>query len=253
MKSKHDIIWLDTVDSTNNEVRRRISGLDNLSVLSALEQTSGRGQQGNTWVSRPGENLTFSIILKYAEQNILLDAHDQCVINEITSLSAVDFLAAHGIEAKIKWPNDIYVNDKKICGILIENSLRGSNVSHSIIGIGLNINQKNFDVSLPNPVSIALLTDEKHDLYECLDEFLSIFKEYVSTYLNGNGGFKRLRTLYLSQLWKLDEPAKFYHGSCKEEVFSGTIRGLTDIGNILVETEKGELKEFAFKEIGYIL
>ena len=252
MKNKHDILWLDTVDSTNNEARRRISKLDNLSVVSALEQTSGRGQVGNEWLSKPGVNLTFSICLKFSG-NDTLDVHDQCVINEIASLSVVDFLGSHGIEAKIKWPNDIYVQNRKICGILIENSLIGSHVNSSIIGIGLNINQRNFNVNLPNPISMTLLTNEGYDISQCLDEFMSIFKEYFRRYLNGNGGFTRLRTLYLGQLWKLNEPMQFNYGADNESVFTGIIRGLTYIGNLLVETEKGELREFAFKEIGYII
>ena len=252
MKNKHDIIWLDTVDSTNSEARRRISKVDNLSVVSALEQTAGRGQLGNKWLSKPGENLTFSITLKFSG-NDTLDVHDQCVISEIASLSVVDFLAANGIEAKIKWPNDIYVGNKKICGILIENGLTGSHISHSIIGIGLNINQRNFNVSLPNPTSMTLLTDERYDISESLNEFMSIFQEYVRRYLNVNGGFTRLRKLYLGQLWKLDEPMLFNYGEDKKNVFTGIIRGLTYIGNLIIETEKGELKEFAFKEIGYII
>lgn len=252
MKNKHDIIWLDTVDSTNSEARRRISRVDNLSVLSALEQTSGRGQQGNEWSSRPGENLTFSIILKFSDHKTL-DVHEQCVINEIASLSVVDFLASHEIEAKIKWPNDIYVQNHKICGILIENSLRGSDINHSIIGIGLNINQKNFNVNLPNPISMAILTDKIYDISECLDEFMSIFKKYVHRYLNGNSRSEELRTFYLRQLWKIDEQMHFTDGKNKENTFRGIIRGLTDMGNLLIETEKGELKEFAFKEIGYII
>ena len=152
MTKKHDIMWLDTVDSTNDEARRHISDIDNLSVLSALEQTAGRGQRGNRWTSRPGENLTFSIVLK----SPVLMADDHFALNEIAALSVTDFLSIYGIKAEIKWPNDIYVDGRKICGILIENSFRGKSISTSIIGIGLNINQRNFDVNLPNPTSMVL-------------------------------------------------------------------------------------------------
>ena len=255
MKNKHDIIWLDTVDSTNSEAKRRISKIDNLSVVSALEQTTGRGQLGNEWVSSAGENLTFSVILKFIDQNVWLNVHDQSVINELTSLSVVDFLGSHGIEAKIKWPNDIYVGNQKICGILIENSLSGSHINHSIIGIGLNINQRNFNVNLPNPISMTQLTGDSYDISECLDEFMSIFKKYIHRYLHGNGGYAKLRKLYLGQLWRLNETSRY---TCTDSEgitteFSGTIRNLSYIGNLIVETEEGELKEFAFKEIGYII
>ena len=210
MKSNWDIIWLDSVDSTNDEAKRRISDLDNLSVLSTLSQTKGRGQGDHIWLSEPGSNLLFSIILKYsssadAVQSHLLSvqAHDQIVISQITALSVVDLLAAHDIEAKIKWPNDIYVGDKKICGILIEHSVCGKWLTSSIIGIGLNVNQRNFDVNLPNPISMVLLSkdsEENFDLKELLDEFMDIFTGYVDRFCHITGGYNRLERLYKAQL-----------------------------------------------------
>ena len=152
MKNKTDIIWLDSIDSTNDEARRRILALDNLSVLSALEQTGGRGQRENKWHSAPNQNLTFSIILK----NPPIKSADQFCISEITAVTLVRFLSDYGIEADIKWPNDIYVSGKKICGILIENSLKGQTIDWTIIGIGLNVNQFNFPVNLPNPTSMCI-------------------------------------------------------------------------------------------------
>ena len=147
MTKKHDIIWLESTDSTNEEARRRISTLDNLSVLSAVSQTAGRGQRGNTWSAKPGENLTFSIVLKYGPgATPEIRALDQSVISEIIALSVVDFLAA------------------QICGILIEHSVRNGLLSSSIIGIGLNVNQRNFDVNLPNPTSMALILT-RHSLF----------------------------------------------------------------------------------------
>lgn len=276
MAKKHDIIWLDSIDSTNEEAKRHISDIDNLSVLSAYEQTEGRGQRGNTWTSTPGENLMFSIVLK----NPKISARDQFCINEITSLSVVDFLSQHGISARIKWPNDIYVGSKKICGILIENSLHGSVISSSIIGIGLNINQRNFDVNLPNPTSMALCQPEStYEPHQCLDDFMDIFQSYVSRLMDYGTGVS-LRESYLSKLWRLNEQAIFIDytslpSGCHEgpmnissscspgfpgqtapagRPFTGIIRGLSQIGLLIVEDmEIGELKEFAFKEIGYIL
>ena len=256
MTKKHDIIWLDTVDSTNNEVRRRISNLDNLSVLSASEQTAGRGQTGNTWIAAPGENLTFSIVIKFGKDSWAfapLRALDQFVISEITALSVVDLLAAHDIHAKIKWPNDIYVGDRKICGILIENSLRERMLSSSIIGVGLNVNQTSFDPSLPNPASMALCSGHSLPLEPLLEEFMYIIKGYCTRYMNITGGLARLRKLYLAQMWRLNEPA-VYMDMISGNRFSGKIKGLSDIGHLLVEeTEKGGLKEFAFKEISFII
>lgn len=298
MAKKHDIIWLDSIDSTNEEAKRHISDIDNLSVLSAYEQTDGRGQRGNTWTSNAGENLLFSVVLKFSPEDSGLgglDARDQFVLNEIAALSVVDFLRLHDIQAQIKWPNDIYVGSKKICGILIENSLRGSGISSSILGIGLNINQRNFDVNLPNPTSMVLCqtdlschsdssqchserSDESFDIRTCLEEFMDIFTSYYNRYLAAGGDFSSLRQQYLENLWRLDIQAEYidytslpsghldapvnictdFDGTAdtqnKPRCLHGIIRGLSDIGNLMVEDlTTGQLREFAFKEIGYIL
>lgn len=152
MKNNPDIIWLDKAESSNDEARKAIDTLDNLSVVAVRCQTAGRGQGTNSWESAPGENLTFSVVLK----DLDISPKEQIAISQITALSVVDFLSKHGIEAKIKLPNDIYVRSKKICGILIENSLCGNKIKWSIVGIGINVNQTIFPSSLPNPTSIAL-------------------------------------------------------------------------------------------------
>ncbi len=279
MSKKHDIIWLESVDSTNEEAKRHISDIDNLSVLSALEQTAGRGQRGNTWTSTPGENLMFSIVLKDPK----ISARDQFVLNEIASLAVVDFLSMHGISARIKWPNDIYVGVKKICGILIENSLHGSAISSSIIGIGLNINQRNFNVNLPNPTSMVLCRAEDGplDIHRCLEEFMDIFNSLHDRFLTSACDLSPLRQSYLSSLWRSGKPSRFIDYTilpgghldgpmniCTEKApdtgisssdqtgneFPGIIHGLSPTGNLLVEDlSTGLTREFGFKEIGYIL
>ena len=316
MTKKHDIMWLKSVDSTNEAARRHISDIDNLSVLSALEQTEGRGQRGNSWSSNVGENLLFSIVLKFSPEDssqTFLEARDQFVLNEIAALSVVNFLSYHEIIAQIKWPNDIYVGSRKICGILIENSLRGKHVSLSIIGIGLNINQRNFDVNLPNPTSMVLCqpdpechsvspecksvssqchsernedidevavanAKESFDIRACLEEFMDIFTTYHDSFLTSACDLSPLRQLYLNHLWRLDLPADyldyttlpsghldapmnictdFDRTSAAEVIprrFHGIIRGLSDIGNLLVEDlSTGQIRDFGFKEIGYVL
>ena len=195
--SRFKINWIDSVDSTNNEVKRRIECLSDLSVISALEQTAGRGQRGNVWLSEPGKNLTFSIAVKYGGE-LFADAspENEFVINGIISLSVVELLAVHGIDARIKLPNDIYVNDKKICGILIEHSVLGSSLVHSIIGVGLNVNQLDFDESLANPTSMLLEVagDEIH-LPSLLEELLDIFLKYAERY-----SVDEIQSLYQSKL-----------------------------------------------------
>ena len=251
MKNKCDIIWLDSVDSTNNEAKRRILSCDNMTVLSAESQTSGRGQRGNTWSSKPGENLTFSIVLKELEH---ISASDQFILSEITALSVADFLSEHGVNAMIKWPNDIYVADKKICGILIENSLRGANLHSIIIGIGLNINQRNFDVKLVNPTSMSLESsiETEFDTRICLERFMQIFQNHLNGFSGSKEDFQRLRDRYLSRLWRRNE-LRDYIDLKENKEFKGTITDLSRSGLLVIENEKGESKEFAFKEISYIL
>ena len=252
MKSKHDIIWLQNIDSTNNEAKRHISELDNLSVVAALSQSDGRGQRGNSWQSEPERNLLFSVVLRLQVQ-----AYDQFVISQMASLAVVDLLGEHDIEAKIKWPNDIYVGDKKICGILIENAVSGKWISHSIVGIGLNVNQRNFDVSIPNPTSMTLSYPDKSEdfnLHDLLDEYMNILSGYIDRFCHITGGYNRLNQLYLAQLWRRDEESEFIDNTTVPATkFTGTIRGISDVGHLLIKTKEGELKEFAFKDISYII
>ncbi len=163
-------MWLEEVDSTNNEAKRRIAEIDNLSVIAALRQSAGRGQGDHVWLSAPGENLLFSLVLKFSEGH--LKAADAFCISEAISSALVKFLAGYGIDAWIKLPNDIYVGSKKICGTLIENSFRGEWVVSSIVGIGLNVNQREFDPSLPNPTSMSIETEKAYDIAVCLESLV---------------------------------------------------------------------------------
>ena len=172
MTKTNDIIWLKEVKSTNEYVRSHIDTLDNLSVVAAWSQTEGRGQGLHKWHSLPGQNLIFSIVIKNPD----IPAALQAEISNTTASSIVQLLERHGIQAWIKPPNDIWVSDKKICGLLIEHSLRGDRIRHSIIGIGLNVNQMSFPSDLPNPTSMAL---EGHpaDLQDLLTEFMKIISQ----------------------------------------------------------------------------
>ena len=162
-QSKSDIVWYDCLDSTNSEVRRRIRELDNLSVTAARYQTAGRGQGSHVWLSPKGENLTFSMLLRFGHSGISpLPASDALHITRMATLSIHAFLEEEGVSSRIKWPNDIWVDDRKICGMLIENILDGGFVSESIVGIGINLNQKSFDPSLPNPVSLFQLSGKEY-------------------------------------------------------------------------------------------
>ena len=155
------ILWLETAESTNRELRKRMSGLDNLSIVAARTQTAGRGQGTHTWHSSPGQNLTFSILYRFAGVGGLVAA-DALLITQVTTLALRDYLGGHGVQARIKWPNDIWVGERKICGILIENILDGPAVRESIVGIGLNLNEMDWPAGLPNPVSLRELTGRQY-------------------------------------------------------------------------------------------
>ena len=155
------ILWLETADSTNSELRRRIAGLDNLSIIATREQTADRGQGTHTWFSTPGRNLTFSILYRFGDAYALA-ASDAILITQVTTLAIRDYLLGHGVRARIKWPNDIWVEDRKICGILIENTLESGMVRESIVGIGLNLNETGWPPELPNPVSLRELTGREY-------------------------------------------------------------------------------------------
>lgn len=247
MKQDMTIKWLETVDSTQDEIRRQLKVLANLSVVAALNQTAGRGQRGNRWETRPGENLTFSLLLRPGQDGIRpVPAADQFLLSEIATLALFRTLSDYGIPSRIKWPNDIYSGDRKICGMLIENSLLQENVSCSIIGIGLNVNQVQFNPALMNPVSMSKITGETYDIREVLDRFLGHFSEELDCER------PLIRQRYLSHLYRFGELHSYT--DCKSgEVFEGTITGISKRGLLRVGMPDGIIKEFGFKEISYII
>jgi len=168
------IIWTETTGSTSDDLRKLSATLESGTVLAAYEQTNGRGQADHKWHSKAGENLTFSIFVSYDEKHSL-SAKNQQILTMASSVAVTDFLKDEGIIAQIKKPNDIYVSGKKICGMLIENSLRGGNMNWSIIGMGINVNQTLFPEYLPNPVSMCQLTLRHFDIEKCLRDFLRHF------------------------------------------------------------------------------
>ena len=167
-------ILLASVDSTNNEARRRLDNNDELpeiSVIIADEQTSGRGQRGNSWEAEAGKNLLFSIVchpdfLKASEQFVLSQAIALAVALTVNEVVVTD-------ECRVKWPNDIYIGNKKVSGTLIECDLRGSNIETCIIGTGININQEVFHSDAPNPVSMAQIAGKEFDREALLSQILN--------------------------------------------------------------------------------
>lgn len=247
MKPVAEIIWHETLDSTQEEVRRHISELANLSVTAAGYQTAGKGQRGNRWDSARGENLMFSILLKPGSDGIpKIEARRQFIISMISSLAVRDALEEYGIGCRIKWPNDIYVGNKKICGMLIENQLSGNMLASSIIGIGLNVNQTDFPSSLLNPTSMALRTGRSFKVEEVLD---CVIKHFLK-YLKEDAG--ALENLYHNSLFRLEEYAD-YVDTLTAAPLRGKIKGITEDALLILELPDGTVRHFSFKEISYVL
>lgn len=245
MKEEVDILWMDEVDSTNSDALRHISELDNLSVVAAAHQTAGRGQRGNSWLAGKGKNLTFSMVLKFGENAFPpLKASRQFELTRRVTLGVSDYLDSKGVSCAIKWPNDIYVRNKKICGMLIENILDGSYLSASVIGIGLNVNQKEFPPQLVNPVSMAMVKDKEYDLKAELPRLCGFIVDRLT---GENGGDE-----YVSRLYRLDSFNEYVISSTGMRI-QAKIVGVSDSGMLRLLTEKGERLEFAFKEISFVI
>ena len=167
------IIRLKEATSTNSVLHDWLANepLPEGSVVVAEDQTAGRGQVGNHWEAEPGQNLTFSLVI----YPTCLQAKEQFLISQIAALSVKQTLEAYVQPIRVKWPNDVYWQDRKICGMLIENDLLGCTIATSILGIGININQAQFVSDAPNPVSLHQITGQRFYKEELLARFLSVF------------------------------------------------------------------------------
>lgn len=247
-------IWLDSVDSTNSYALRQLPELASGTVIAAREQTAGRGQRGNTWFSEPGKNLIFSIVLKFGEGGLEPLAASQAMwLNYVISVAVVDFLQSHAIWCKVKWPNDVYVGQKKICGVLIENALAGEQLAASVIGVGININQKEFP-QLANATSLWSLTGETHPVKKCLEQVLERFESRLDG-LYDPVEQRGLFAAYSGYLFNKDTQAH-YHDLLTDREYTGIIQGVAPDGRLCIrdlEAPGKPLRYYRFKEVSYIL
>jgi len=254
MAQNLDIRWLKVTDSTNNRALEGISTENDRTVWAAEFQTAGRGQRGNTWKADEALNLTFSILLK---PDFIL-AKDQFIISVIVTLGLESYLQKKGVPVKIKWPNDIYAGDKKICGILIEQSVSGEMLYASVCGIGLNINQKEFPKDLPNPTSLILELGESTRKFDLRAELELLVSEIYGFYDRAKEEFAQTGKLdslykeYLDKLYRKNEFHRYIETTENKEV-EAKIIGLSDTACIVLEYRDGSRKTFAFKEISYII
>lgn len=236
------IIHIAETASTNLYIRKYLQDteLEEGSVVWADFQTAGRGQPGNTWESEAGSNLMFSLLI-YPE---CILANQQFLISQIAALSVKETLDKYIDDVSVKWPNDIYWKDKKICGMLIENDLSGRNIYASIIGIGLNLNQKVFRSHAPNPVSLSQITGETYDPEAVLHSFLRIFYDYYLLLLKGETSV--IRSYYKEALYRKDG---FFLYEDDNGLFEAAIQNVEPTGHLILGRRDGTVNRYAFKEV----
>ncbi len=243
MGEQSPIIKLDATDSTNLYLRSLLKSEDlpDYTVVAAKKQLQGRGQMGAVWQSEDDKNLTFSLLKKFTA----FKADQQFVLNIGVSMALFDVLTALDIpNVKVKWPNDIMSGATKICGILIENILKGQLIDHSIIGIGLNVNQTGFE-NLTKAASLSSITGKKYDLDEVLNLIIERLKFYTENAESKT--VKQLLPAYENLLFRKDKPSTF--ADDKGEMFMGFIRKVSPTGKLVLELEDHILKEFDLKEV----
>jgi BirA family transcriptional regulator, biotin operon repressor / biotin---[acetyl-CoA-carboxylase] ligase len=240
------IIHLTETESTNTyamDVVAKTNPSEGICIL-ADYQTGGKGQIGRYWHSEACKN----ILVSYIFYPISLQVQDQFYLNIISGLAVRDVVATYVSSVKIKWPNDIYIEDRKIAGILVQNTLRETSIKSTIIGIGLNVNQTIFPIDIPNPTSLSLLTDKVFDIQEILSLLSSRLEFY---YLNlKSGQHPLLMATYLTHLYRKDEWAIFKDDH--DHIFKGKITGIEAQGRLKIELEDGRLQVFGFREISFV-
>lgn len=240
------LIRVEETNSTNNYLQALCDErkVEEFTTIVADFQTSGRGQRGNSWESEPGENLLFSFVV-FPE---FLEARRQFLLSQIVSLAIKEELDNYVADISIKWPNDIYWREKKICGMLIENDLMGRNISQSIAGIGININQKAFYSPAPNPVSLRQITGKQYDILEILENVMVRVQSYYK--LLRDGDTEKIATRYEKSLFRKEGMHRYRDANGE---FLARILSVEPEGRLILEDEMQRKRGYMFKEVEYLL
>lgn len=240
---KFQINTFDSLSSTNDKLPELMNGkCVEGTVAVTKKQTSGRGQQNSSWESENGKNLLFSIALCPT----FLKTGNMFYLSKVVSLAILDFLKEFGLDACIKWPNDIYIGDKKICGILIEQKIQAEHIQQSYIGIGVNINQVLFHAA-PNPTSIKLEINRDTDIEEALNKLLQHISFRYEMLQQGK--MKQIDNEYLSKLYRV---TGFHTFSSEGERFKAQIVTVKSNGMLVLETKSGEVRNYFFKQVEFV-
>jgi len=237
-----NIIKLNAINSTNDYLKSLSSSqyLENFTVVSAENQTAGKGQMGAKWSVEPGKNLTFSVLVR----DLIIDVSELFYLNAAVAVSIIQAVESFHIgQLSIKWPNDILAGSKKISGILIENSLKNNGEVFSVIGIGLNVNQIAFG-DLAKATSLALLTGRECDKEAIMKAIVENLKRNVAALLHKETGL--IWNKYHNLLFKKDVPMPFEKNGIR---FMGIIKEVSKTGSLIVQLEDNSIASYGIKEV----
>lgn len=254
---KLNYVHLSSVVSTNSYLAAVADSSPEGTVVYADSQTAGRGQRGNSWESADGKNITMSMLLRPC----LIAPNEQFCLSEVVALAVARVVERYVQDVTVKWPNDIYVGDKKICGILIEHKLSGGKISHTIAGIGLNVNQRQFFSDAPNPVSLRQLTGNDIPLDAVLHDLAD---EIAGLYALLPEGREGLHEEYLSRLYRAGGIYSYRAETdvmsvdgrrvlSADTVFEARIADVAPDGMLSLSTSDGIVFRFAFKEVAFLV
>lgn len=240
------VVRLGEVDSTNNYLRtyQPAAEGEDMVVVTADHQTAGRGQGTNRWESAEGMNLLFSVLIHPS----WIPVGRQFLLSEAGALAIKEVLDGYTEGITLKWPNDIYWNDRKLSGTLIETAVSSQGLKKCVYGIGLNVNQTAFSDALPNPVSLKQIVGHDVDREQLLQELIVSFKKYYE--LTREGAYGDISELYFMNLYHRDG---YYRFRDKEGEFEGRIFGVEDDGRLLLHDRQGCIREYSFKEVEFMI
>lgn len=242
---------LDVVASTNSYVREEADALwckecgKGIVAVTASHQTAGRGQRGNVWQSDGGCNLLLSLLLRPGAS---LEVSHQFLLSQAVAVSLHSAMKLYGLDTRLKWPNDIYVGNRKLAGILVELDYSGAFVEQAIVGIGLNVNQTEFPPMDKVPVSMKMLAGRDFSVDEVMSKVLASFEHYYN--MMCGGGASELSELYKNLLLGIGEQRHFV---AEGGAFTAYIEGVDAGGHLLLRRADGTLLRYAFKEVEMLL
>lgn len=250
-------IHIDETKSTNSLMLDSLNNGEEIAdgtLFYTMRQTAGRGQIGNSWESEADKNIAFSMLLRPT----FLPIRHQFMISEITCISILEALNDLGVKnLSIKWPNDIYCNDDKICGILIENSLMGSTFNYCVVGVGININQEKWIGNAPNPTSVKLKTGKECDPETVLDKVTGNIWKYYTLLSSIDAGVygamsEMIHKKYLNYIYRKEGFHPYKDAESGKE-FMAQIKTIEPSGYLHLEDTEGSTYRYMFKDVRFVL